>query len=165
MAREVCGAGRLLWNPGGTADDLATPGLATVVASASSYLHRLLAVARTAGNDEVVVAPGTGRFAGQVADGGRRAAKGLAMCARLVEIDRWGAVIDQQTLRAAGSLATAALIFAATFQQEVTALRQVREGGVEVGLLGLYGDRGRRVRPPARPLGRGRAGTGAMVVP
>jgi hypothetical protein len=80
VAPEVCGAGRLLWNPGGAADDLATPGLATVVAPASSYLHSLLAVARTAGNDEVVVVLGTGRFAGQVAEGGRRAAKGVDAC-------------------------------------------------------------------------------------
>jgi hypothetical protein len=36
-----------------------------VVAPASSYLHSLLAVARAAGIDEVVVVPGTGRFAGR----------------------------------------------------------------------------------------------------
>jgi ABC-type branched-subunit amino acid transport system substrate-binding protein len=141
----------LLWNHGGAANDLATPGLATVVAPASSYLRSLLAVARAAGIDEVVVVPGTGRFAGQVAEGGRRAAKGLGMRARRVEINRWDAVVDQLTLRAAGSLATAALIFAATFQQDVTAVRQVREGGVEVGLLGCVAagvdEFGRRLGP------------------
>jgi ABC-type branched-subunit amino acid transport system substrate-binding protein len=151
VAPEVCGAGRLLWKHGGAADDLATPGLATVVAPASSYLHSLLAVARAAGIDEVVVVPGTGRFAGQVAEGGRRAAEGVGMRARRVEIDRWDAVVDQLELRAAGSLATAALIFAATFQQDVTAVRQVRESGVEVGLLGCVAagvdEFGRRLGP------------------
>jgi hypothetical protein len=122
-----------------------------VVAPASSYLHRLVAVARAAGIDEVVVVPGTGRFAGQVAEGGRRAAEGVGMRARRVEIDHWDAVVDQLTLRAAGWLATAALIFAATFQQDMTAVREVREGGVEVGLQGCVAagvdEFGRRLGP------------------
>jgi len=38
VAPVVCGSGRLLWNHGGAADDLASPLLATAVAPASTYL-------------------------------------------------------------------------------------------------------------------------------
>jgi ABC-type branched-subunit amino acid transport system substrate-binding protein len=50
VAPVVCGSGRLLWNHGGAADDLASPLLATVVAPASTYLASLLVLARTPGS-------------------------------------------------------------------------------------------------------------------
>jgi hypothetical protein len=76
----VCGSGRLLlWNHGGAADDLASSRLATVVAPASTYLDSLLLLARDVGLEDVLVAPGVGRFASHVADGACGASETLGL--------------------------------------------------------------------------------------
>src|SRR4029450_9537047 len=51
VAPLVCDAGRLLWNHGGAADDLARPGLVSLPAPASSYFEGAVreAAARRAG--------------------------------------------------------------------------------------------------------------------
>ena len=62
-------AGRLLWNHGGSADDLAQPGVVSVPAPASSYFDRAVEEAVAHQVDQVVVVRGTGRFARAVAEG------------------------------------------------------------------------------------------------
>lgn len=136
VAPVVCGAGRLLWNHGGAADDLATPGLATVVAPASSYLERMVALARDRGLDEVVTATGPGRFARQVGEGALRAASARGMGARRVGSDEWETLLDRAGRGRPASLRHAALAFVGTFGQDLAALRRVRDSGLEVGLLG-----------------------------
>jgi ABC-type branched-subunit amino acid transport system substrate-binding protein len=136
VAPVVCGSGRLLWNHGGAADDLASPLLATVVAPASTYLAGLVVLARDAGLDNVIVAPGRGRFAEHVAAGGRRAAERLGLRARRVEAGEVGGVVEAATSRGSASLATSALVVAGTFEEDVAVVRWVREARVEVGLLG-----------------------------
>jgi ABC-type branched-subunit amino acid transport system substrate-binding protein len=136
VAPVVCGSGRLLWNHGGAADDLASPRLATVVAPASTYLAGLLVLARDAGLDNVLVAPGRGRFAEQVANGGRQAAKSLGLRTRRVEAGGVSALLEATASRRSASLAEVALVVAGTFEEDVAVVRRVREARVEVGLLG-----------------------------
>jgi branched-chain amino acid transport system substrate-binding protein len=136
VAPVVCGSGRLLWNHGGAADDLASPLLATVVAPASTYLAGLLVLARDAGLDDVLVAPGRGRFADHVAAGGRRAAESLGLRTQRVEAGDVMALADATASRGSVSLAEAALVVAGTFEEDVALVRRVREARVEVGLLG-----------------------------
>jgi ABC-type branched-subunit amino acid transport system substrate-binding protein len=136
VAPVVCGSGRLLWNHGGAADDLASPLLATVVAPASTYLASLLVLARDAGLDNVLVAPGRGRFAEQVANGGRQAAKSLGLRTRRVEAGDVSALLEATASRRSASLAEVALVVAGTFEEDVAVVRRVREARVEVGLLG-----------------------------
>jgi branched-chain amino acid transport system substrate-binding protein len=136
VAPVVCGSGRLLWNHGGAADDLASPLLATVIAPASTYLTRLLVAARDAGLDDVVLAPGRGRFAEHVVTGGRRAAEALGMRTRRIEMSDGRALVDAAASRGSVSLADAALVVAGTFEEDVAVVRRVRQARVEVGLLG-----------------------------
>jgi ABC-type branched-subunit amino acid transport system substrate-binding protein len=135
VAPVVCDSGRLLWNHGGAADDLASPLLATVVAPASTYLAGLLVLARDAGLDDVLVAPGGGRFAEHVASGGRRAAERLGLRTRLLAAGDVTALVER-ALHGSASLADAALVVAGTFDEDVALVRRIREAGVEVGLLG-----------------------------
>jgi ABC-type branched-subunit amino acid transport system substrate-binding protein len=136
VAPMVCGSGRLLWNHGGAADDLASPLLATVVAPASAYLGSLLRLARDAGLDDVLVTPGVGRFASLVADGACGASETLGLSTRRLDAGQWGALMEATTMGRAPSLAGAAVMFAGTFEEDVAAVRRVRKAGLEVGLLG-----------------------------
>ena len=105
VAPVACGSGRLLWNHGGAADDLAAPLLATVTAPASTYLHSLLALARDAGLEHAVLAPGRGPFAAQVAEGGRQAAETLGMRTRRVSADQADLLVEGASSTRAASLA------------------------------------------------------------
>lgn len=136
VAPVVCGSGRLLWNHGGAADDLASSLLATVVAPASTYLVGLLVLARDAGLDNLLVAAGKGRFAEQVATGGRRAAKSLGLRTRRIDARDVGALVEATAARRSPSLANTALVVAGTFEEDVAVVRRVREARVDVGLLG-----------------------------
>jgi branched-chain amino acid transport system substrate-binding protein len=135
VAPVVCGAGRLLWNHGGAADDLATPGLATVVAPASTYLHSLVELARLVGLDEVVLVQGRGRFAAQVADGGIRAAHASGLRTRRIAPGERHDLAEPTVSLGAASLLRSLLVFAGTFAEDVVAVRQLRQAGVAVGLV------------------------------
>jgi branched-chain amino acid transport system substrate-binding protein len=89
VAPLVCAAGRLLWNHGGSADDLARPGLASLPAPASTYFHGAVDEAAAGRVDRLLVVRGAGPFARAVADGAvtRAAARGLD--AGTVEADAW----------------------------------------------------------------------------
>jgi hypothetical protein len=153
VAPMVCGSGRLLWPHGGAADDLASPLLATVVVPASTYLGSLLRLARGAGLDDVLVAPGVGRFASHVADGACGASEALGLSAQRLDPGQWGALMEVTTSGRATSLAAAAVVFAGTFDEDVAAVRRVREVGLEVGLLDCVAagidEFGRRLGPLA----------------
>ncbi len=136
VAPVVCGSGRLLWNHGGAADDLASPLLATVVAPASTYLAGLLALARNAGLGDVLVAAGRGRFAEQVASGGRRAAESLGLRTRRGAAGDVTALVERMTSAGLPPLAKSALMVAGTFEEDLAVVRGLREARVEVGLLG-----------------------------
>jgi ABC-type branched-subunit amino acid transport system substrate-binding protein len=119
VAPLVCGAGRALWNHGGSADDLARPGLASLPAPASTYFHGAVDEAAAARVGRLLVARGAGPFARAVAEGAlaRAAARGL----------------DARTV-AAGSLAAedpagAAVLVVGRFEEDVALVRRLRGRG------------------------------------
>jgi ABC-type branched-subunit amino acid transport system substrate-binding protein len=85
IAPLVGGAGRLLWNHGGSADDLAQPRVASVPAPASSYFDGVVEEAAARQIDQVVVVRGPGRFARAVADGAITRASERGLATRTVE--------------------------------------------------------------------------------
>ena len=135
VAPVVCGAGRVLWNHGGAADDLPVPGLASVVAPASSYLHGLVRLAREMGLDELVMATGRGRFAEQVGDGALRTAAAHGMRTRHLRAGEWDTLIDERRHGQAALLRHAALAVVGTFDEDVAAVSRLGEAGLEIGLL------------------------------
>ncbi|MGH9231325.1 MAG: ABC transporter substrate-binding protein [Acidimicrobiales bacterium] len=154
VAPVVCETGRVLWNHGGAADDLATPGLATVVAPASTYLRPLVELAQASGLDDVVIATGRGPFAEHVAAGGRRAAGALGLRPRRIGPASGVDLADATVSMRAGALRRALLVFAGTFDQDVAAIRRLRRAQrVEVGLVGCVAagidEFGRRLGPLA----------------
>ena len=69
IAPHLRRAGQLLWNHGGSADDLARPGIVSLAAPASSYLHSVLDEAFRRRIARILIVKGAGRFARAVADG------------------------------------------------------------------------------------------------
>jgi ABC-type branched-subunit amino acid transport system substrate-binding protein len=121
----VRGGGRVLWNHGGSADDLAQPGIASLPAPASSYFNGAVeeAARREVGRIVVVQAPGP--FARAVAEGAR------------VRASERG--IDSQAVEAsavqAEDLAEAAVLVAGPFEHDVAVVRSLREPGRSPALL------------------------------
>jgi ABC-type branched-subunit amino acid transport system substrate-binding protein len=69
IAPHLRRAGGLLWNHGGSADDLAQPGIVSLAAPASSYFHSVVDEAIRRRIPRILVVQGAGRFARAVADG------------------------------------------------------------------------------------------------
>jgi branched-chain amino acid transport system substrate-binding protein len=130
VAATVCGARRLLWNHGGAADDLARPGLVSVVAPASTYLRALVMVCRSRGVESVQLVRGSGPFAYQVIEGARREAVLMGLPVRVAEYASW---------RNPASLAGRALLIAGTFDEDMEAVRRLRTAAVEVAVVGCVG--------------------------
>ncbi len=91
VAPLVRRAGRLLWNHGGSADDLAQPGVVCLPAPASSYFHRAVDEALARGADRVVVVRDAGPFAHAVAAGAVARAAEHGLDARVVDAQAAGA--------------------------------------------------------------------------
>src|SRR5512132_1920838 len=148
VAPLVCDAGRLLWNHGGAADDLARPGLVSLPAPASSYFEGAVREAAARRVDRLLVARGAGPFAGAVAQGAVERASARGIEARTVMV---GAL-------AAADAAGGALLVVGRFQEDVAVVRRVRGWPRAPALLGavaaeLAAARGRALRSrPRRPL-------------
>jgi ABC-type branched-subunit amino acid transport system substrate-binding protein len=127
VAPVVCGAQRLLWNHGGSAEDVARSGLVSVLAPASSYLRPLVREGRDRGATGVVLLQGTGRFAQQVLHGAAREAADAGLRVSVAGVRSW---------RIPASLARDAVLIAGTFEEDVDAVRRLRTAGVEVALVG-----------------------------
>jgi ABC-type branched-subunit amino acid transport system substrate-binding protein len=69
IASHLRQASRLLWNHGGSADDLAQPGIVSLAAPASWYFRSVVDEAIRRRIHRILVVQGTGRFARAVADG------------------------------------------------------------------------------------------------
>jgi ABC-type branched-subunit amino acid transport system substrate-binding protein len=76
---------RLLWNHGGSADDLAQPMIVCVAAPASTYLCEAVDIAAGQHHDRMVIVQGPGPFARAVADGAADHARQRGIRARRVE--------------------------------------------------------------------------------
>src|SRR6266542_951661 len=92
IAPLVRPTGRVLWNHGGSADDLAQPGIASLPAPASSYFDGVVDEAADRKVSRVIVVQAPGPFARAVADGARaraseRGIKSQAIAAAAVEAE------------------------------------------------------------------------------
>jgi ABC-type branched-subunit amino acid transport system substrate-binding protein len=134
--------GRVVWNHGGSADDVERlPGVVSVASPASRYLAAVLeALARHRPSARVLVAVGRGGFGQHAAQGARQAAARLGMSVvGCVTHDEVPEVPDADVLLLAGS-----------FEQDVALLRRLRSrpailGAVAAG-VGVFADElGRRV--------------------
>jgi ABC-type branched-subunit amino acid transport system substrate-binding protein len=116
VAPLVCDAGRLLYNHGGSADDLARPGLVSLPAPASTYFHGAVQEAVARRVDRLLVARGPGRFAQAVAAGA------------VARASQQG--IDAQTIMmaslTAADVAGAALLVVGRFEEDVAVVCRVR---------------------------------------
>ena len=118
-------SGRMLWNHGGSADDLTRPGVVQVVAPASTYLIGAVRQCGRLGIGRVSIVTGKGPFAAMVAKGARDEARRLGISPQLViGIDRL-ADVDPE----AGILVTAG------FQEDVSLVRRIRDGEPQPALL------------------------------
>jgi branched-chain amino acid transport system substrate-binding protein len=85
-------AGQLLWNHGGSADDLMQPGVASLLSPASRYFDGAVDETVNRGHRRILVVQGAGPFAHAVTDGAvaRAAERGLEV--KVVEV---GALLDE----------------------------------------------------------------------
>lgn len=132
------GAGVLLWNHGGSADDLARPLVVPVSAPASSYFSGTVELAHRLGLERVMLAKGKGRFAAAVTAGARERSVELGLTFRATSLSEWSVT---------GSVEGAALLVVGTFTEDLAFVKQVRAisrpgliGCVAAGLL-EFGDR------------------------
>jgi ABC-type branched-subunit amino acid transport system substrate-binding protein len=110
-------AERLLWNHGGSADDLAQPRVVSVPAPASSYFDGVVEEADARNVDQVVVVRGTGRFAQAVADGAVTRASEQGLITRTVEAT---------AVKVEDADGTAVLVVG-RFEQDVAVVRRLHE--------------------------------------
>lgn len=128
----------LLWNHGGSADDLIRPLVVPVSAPASTYFSGAIDLTHRTGLERVVLARGRGRFAAAVTAGARERSAELGLAFRDVHLSEWSV---------AGSLENAALLIVGTFTEDLALVKKVRAGRwpglvgcVAAGLL-EFGDR------------------------
>jgi ABC-type branched-subunit amino acid transport system substrate-binding protein len=112
----VCEGGRVLWNHGGSADDLARPGVASLPAPASSYFDRVLDEAASRRVDQLVVVRGPGRFARAVADGATTGASKRGLPIRTVDATAVDLHDGERT----------AVLVVGRFDHDVAVVRQLR---------------------------------------
>jgi ABC-type branched-subunit amino acid transport system substrate-binding protein len=117
IAPLVGDTGRLLWNHGGSADDLVRPGVVSVPAPASSYFDGVVEEAVARQVDQLVVVRGAGRFARAVADGAVTRASKRGLATRTVE----ATAVEVED--ADGT----ALLIVGRFEQDVAVVRRVQD--------------------------------------
>jgi ABC-type branched-subunit amino acid transport system substrate-binding protein len=117
IAPLVSEAGRLLWNHGGSADDLAQPGVASVPAPASTYFDGVVEEAVARQVDQVVVVRGGGRFARAVADGAITRASEQGLATRTI----------QATAVEVEDVAGTALLVVGRFEHDVAVVRRMQD--------------------------------------
>ncbi len=120
------GKGVLLWNHGGSADDLTRPFVVSVPAPASSYFSGAVELAHQLGLKGVVLARGTGRFAAAVTAGAGERSAELGLTFRAIDLSRWSV---------AKSMEDVAVLIVGTFAEDLTLVRKVLTGR-RPGLVG-----------------------------
>ncbi|HEX6674540.1 MAG TPA: ABC transporter substrate-binding protein [Actinomycetes bacterium] len=129
VAPLVRDAGRVLWNHGGSADDLAQPGIASLPAPASSYFDGVVDLAADRKVDRLLVVQGSGPFARTVAQGAMARASQRG--------------IDSQSIAAsaveAEGLADTVLLVAGPFEHDAEVVRGLHQRGQAAALLAAVG--------------------------
>jgi ABC-type branched-subunit amino acid transport system substrate-binding protein len=120
------GEGALLWNHGGSADDLTLPLVVQIPAPASSYFSGAVDHAHRLGLEGIVLARGSGGFAAAVTAGARERSAELGLTFHAVDLSQWS--VDRST-------EDAALLIVGTFTADVALVRKVITG-TRPGLLG-----------------------------
>ena len=118
--------GALLWNYGGSADDLIRPLVVPVAAPASTYFRGAVELAHRRGLPRVVFAQGKGGFASAVISGAHQRATELGLAVQGVPLTAWAT---------AGSLTESAVLIVGTFTEDLAVVEQIR-AGPEPSLLG-----------------------------
>jgi ABC-type branched-subunit amino acid transport system substrate-binding protein len=108
--------GQLLWNHGGSADDLAQPMIVCLAAPASTYFHDLVDLAAQQQIRQLVIVQGPGPFARAVADGATARADHLQLRVRRT---------DGEHVADTGTAGTAWLI-AGHFDHDVKVMQRLR---------------------------------------
>jgi ABC-type branched-subunit amino acid transport system substrate-binding protein len=126
VAPLVRDAGRLLWNHGGSADDLAQPNVASLPAPASSYFHGAIDEAAARGITRLMIARGCGPHAHTVADGAAAHATQRGIDVQVIEIS----AVDTE------DIAGAALLLAGRFEHDVAAIHHLEYRRGSLALLG-----------------------------
>jgi ABC-type branched-subunit amino acid transport system substrate-binding protein len=125
VAPVIRDAGRLLWNHGGSADDLAQPGVACLPAPASSYFHGIVDQAIARQVDQLVLVRGAGPFARAVAQGAATRASERGLDIRTV---------DATAVELEAGAGTALLI-AGRYDHDVAVVRHLRDRRQSPALL------------------------------
>jgi branched-chain amino acid transport system substrate-binding protein len=125
IAPLVRDAGRILWNHGGSADDLAQPGIASLPAPASSYFDGVVDEATDRKVSRLIVVQGPGPFARAVADGAVAQASARGIDGQAVE----ASAVEAE------NVAETALLVAGPFEHDTAAVRGLRDRGQSPALL------------------------------
>jgi ABC-type branched-subunit amino acid transport system substrate-binding protein len=115
IAPLVRAAGRVLWNHGGSADDLAQPGIASPLAPASSYFDGVVEVAADKKVGRLVVVQASGPFARTVAEGAMARASERGIDSQAIE----AAAVEAE------DLAETALLVAGPFEHDAEVVRSL----------------------------------------
>jgi branched-chain amino acid transport system substrate-binding protein len=119
-------AGRILWNHGGSADDLAQPGIASLPAPASTYFEGIVDEAINRNLGRLIVVQGPGPFARTVANGAKTRAAEQGIDIQTID----ASVVENEVLD------EAALLVAGPFEHDVAVVRGLRDRGQSPALLG-----------------------------
>lgn len=141
----VARQGALLWNHGGSADDLTRPLVVPVSAPASTYFRGAVELAHRRGLPRVVFTRGRGRFASAVVAGAHQRATELGLAVQDVHLAELAIVRP---------LTEAAVLIVGSFTEDLAVVEQIRAGpGPGPGLLGCVAagllEFGKRLGPAA----------------
>jgi ABC-type branched-subunit amino acid transport system substrate-binding protein len=126
VAPMVRDTGRILWNHGGSADDLAQPGIASLPAPASTYFDGIIDEALNCKVRRLIVVQGPGPFARSVANGAKSRGSERGIDSRTVD----ASTVETEDLD------STALLVAGPFEHDVAVVRGLRDRGQSPALLG-----------------------------
>ena len=125
VAPLVCQTGHLLWNHGGSADDLARPRVVSLLAPASSYFEGIVDEAVARDLARLVVVQGAGPFARAVAGGAAARASNYGLEVRVIA----AAGLDTEDIDGT------AVLVAGRFEDDLAVVRRLHDRGHSPQLL------------------------------
>lgn len=125
----VRAAGRILWNHGGSADDLAQPGIASLPAPASSYFDGTIDLVADRKISRLLVAQAAGQFARAVTEGAIARASKRGIHTQSVE----ASAVEGE------DVSEAALLIAGPFEHDAAVVRGLRKRRQSPALLAAVG--------------------------